>query len=33
MSKDELLTLTPEWLKQTMQETSKEANAYFFPAN
>lgn len=32
MSKEELLSLTSEWLEQTMQETAKEANQYFFSA-
>jgi hypothetical protein len=31
MTKDELLSLSPEWLKQKMEEVGKEANAYFFP--
>jgi len=30
MSKEELLFLTPEWLKQAMEETGKIANEYFF---
>lgn len=31
MSKEELLSLSPAWLKQTMEETGKQANEYFFP--
>lgn len=33
MSKEELLSLTPEWLEQTMKEAGEEANRYFFPQN
>ena len=31
MSKEELLSLTPLWLEQTMKEVGEEANKYFFP--
>lgn len=31
MSKEELLSLTPNWLEATMEETSKQAKEYFFP--
>ena len=31
MSKEQLLSLTPEWLEQTMKEGGDEANKYFFP--
>ena len=31
MTKEELLSLTPQWLEQEMKEAGKEANEYFFP--
>jgi hypothetical protein len=31
MTKDELLSLTPNWLKEKMEAVGKEAKEYFFP--
>ena len=32
LTKEELLSLTPQWLEQRMKEISHEATDYFFPS-